>query len=160
MLASQPGLLTFRDSRVAEECLEGGGLFGPDRAMAGGGWPADSGPSRRARSVAVSPGLFRPVAAERFGRVAEPAVVGRADVQACGLRAEQVLHSTVGVQHRRLRRGALPNRSVYAGERRDEVASNRPGGDLSGLELPERVNGQVQVVFLFQFPGLGVEQGL
>ncbi|PIM66256.1 hypothetical protein CTU88_43860 [Streptomyces sp. JV178] len=74
--------------------------------------------------------------------------------------AEQVLHSTVGVQHRRLQRGALLERSVDVGECRDEIPSAGSGGELSGLELAERVDGQVQVVFLFQFLDLGVEQCL
>ncbi|MEU3628939.1 hypothetical protein [Amycolatopsis coloradensis] len=46
--------------------------------------------------------------------------------------AEQVLHSTVGVQHRRLQRGALPERSVDVGERRDEIPSAADHYDLCG----------------------------
>jgi hypothetical protein len=76
------------------------------------------------------------------------------------LRAQQVLDPTVGVQHRRLGRGAVPECAIDLSERRDEVASPWSGGELSGLELAERVDGQAQVVFFLRFLDFGAEQGL
>lgn len=100
MLASQPCFLAFRDPGVAEKRPKGVGLLGPDRAVAGMVsrlWAAGrvAEPDQRPARL----GGARQAQAERFRRISEPAVVSWADVQAGGLCAEQVLHSTVGVEH-------------------------------------------------------------